>query len=146
LRLWIIPRRHQVPNTHSSYCEARAGKHHCIANGCHQRNVWRAELSNQNSAEAKPEGNNRAAGSKYKQSEISHEWPRELNAEHNALPQRTIISASGAYFFTSHMSFYILNMKTHVSCGIKDRIKSSRIKLIARIIFYCKSTTDFERK
>jgi hypothetical protein len=68
--LWI-PRWHQIPHTHSGYCEARAGKHHCIANGRHQRNIWRAELSKQNSAEAKSECNQRAAGGKYNQSEIA---------------------------------------------------------------------------
>jgi hypothetical protein len=99
-----------------------------------------------NSAETKSEGNKRAADSKYNEPEISHEFPRELSAEHHALPQRTIICASDAYFFTSDMSFFILNMKTHVSDVITGRIKSSRIKLIARIIFRCKSTTDFERK
>jgi hypothetical protein len=44
------------------------------------------------------------------------------------------------------MSFFILNMKTHVSYEIIGCIKSSQIKLIARIIFHCKSATDFERK
>jgi len=34
------------------------------------------------------------------------------------------------------MNFFILNMKIHVSCGITGRKKSSRIKLIARIIFF----------
>jgi hypothetical protein len=88
---------------------------HWIANGCHQRNIWQGELSKQNSAEAKSEGNKRAAGSKYNQSEISHEFPRDLSAEHYVLPHRTIICASGAYFFMSNMSFVISNMKTHVS-------------------------------
>jgi hypothetical protein len=88
----------------------------------------------------------RTADTKYNEPEISHEFARELSAEHHALPQRTIICASGAYFFTSDMSFFILNMKTHVSYGITGRIKSSQRKLIARIIFHCKSATDFERK
>jgi hypothetical protein len=114
LPLWI-PRWRQIPNTHSSYCEARAGKHHRIANGCHQLNIRRAELSKQNSVAAKSESNKRASAGKYYHSEISHEFPRELSAEHHALPQRTIICASGAYFFTSDMSVFILNMKTHVS-------------------------------
>jgi hypothetical protein len=87
-----------------------------------------------------------AANTKYNEPEISHEFPRELSDEHHALPQRTIICASGSYFFTSNMSFFILNMKTHVSYGIIGCIKSSQIRLIARIIFHCKSATDFERK
>jgi hypothetical protein len=43
------------------------------------------------------------------------------------------------------MSFLFQNMKTHVSCGITGRIKSSRIKLIARIIFYCLTSSASER-
>jgi hypothetical protein len=78
--------------------------------------------------------------------EISHDFPREFSAEHHALPQRTIICASRAHFFASDMSSFILNMKTHVSCEITGRINSSQIKLIARIIFHCKSATGFERK
>jgi hypothetical protein len=95
---------------------------HWIANGCHQRNIWQGELSKQNSAEAKSEGNKRAAGSKYNQSEISHEFPRDLSAEHYALPHRTIICASGALFlhvrhefcyFKYENSCFLLNHQSH---------------------------------
>jgi len=113
---------HQIPHNHSSYCEARAAEHHCIANGRH-RNIWRAELSKQNSAEAKSEGNKRAADSKYNQSEISHELPRDLTAKHHALPHRAIICASGAYLFMSDMSLFVLNMETHVSYQINQSHK-----------------------
>ena len=133
---------HQIPHNHSSYCEARAAEHHCIANGRHKRNIWRAELSKQNSAEAKSEGNKRAADSKYNQSEISHELPRDLTAKHHALPHRAIICASGAYLFMSDMSLFVLNMETHVSYQIIGRIKSSRTKRIARIVVYGKSITE----
>ena len=104
---------------HSSYCEARAGKHHRVANGCHQPNIWQAELSKQNPAKAKSKGNKRAAGGKHNHSEISHEFPRDRHE-----------------FF----SFKYVN-----SCffsKITGRIKSSLIKLIARIVCYYKSITD----
>ena len=42
----------------------------------------------------------------------------------------------------SDMSLFVLNMKTHVSYQIIGRIKSSLIKLIARIVVYGKSITD----
>jgi hypothetical protein len=42
----------------------------------------------------------------------------------------------------SDMSFFVLNMEIQVSYQITGRIKSSPIKLIARIVFYCKSITD----
>jgi hypothetical protein len=40
------------------------------------------------------------------------------------------------------MSLFVLNMKTHASYQITGRIKSSLIKLIARIVVYGKSITD----
>jgi hypothetical protein len=54
--------------------------------------------------------------------------------------------ASGAYFLAPDMNFFILNTKTLVSCGITGRIKTSQIKLIARIILYCKSTLTSSAK
>jgi hypothetical protein len=73
IALWI-PGWRQIPHTHSSYCEARAPKRHCIANGRH---------SKQNSAETKSEGNKRAAGGKYNQSDVPNVL-RDLTAEHHA--------------------------------------------------------------
>jgi hypothetical protein len=42
----------------------------------------------------------------------------------------------------SDMSFFVLNMEIQVSNQITGGIKSSPIKLIARIVFHCKSITD----
>jgi len=42
----------------------------------------------------------------------------------------------------SDMSLFVLNMETHVSYQIIGRIKSSRTKLIARIVVYGKSITE----
>jgi hypothetical protein len=81
--LWIF-RRHQISDNHRSHRKARAGKHHYIANGRYQRDICRVEFSKQSSAE--PESNERAAGSKYNQSKISHEFPRDLRAHPILLP------------------------------------------------------------
>src|SRR6516225_128041 len=111
---------------HSSYCEARAGKHHRVANGCHQPNIWRAELSKQNPAKAKSKGNKRVAANT---TTLSHEFPRDLSAE----------------IMHRHVRHEFFSFKYVNSCffsKIIGRIKSSPIKLIARIVCYYKSITD----
>ena len=111
---------------HSSYCEARAGKHHRVANGCHQPNIWRAELSKQNPAKAKSKGNKRVAGGKSRSRMNFHEI--------------SVLNIMRCHVRHEFFSFKYVN-----SCffsKITGRIKSSLIKLIARIVCYYKSITD----
>jgi hypothetical protein len=100
-----MPRRHQIPNTDSSYAPASIIASPMVVinvtfGGPSSRSKIRLKL-NPKATSAPPTLNTTS--------------PRELSDEHHALPQRTTICASGAYFFTSDMSFFILNMKTHVS-------------------------------
>jgi len=102
------------PQYHSSYCEARAGKHHRVANGCHQPNIWRAELSKQNPAKAKSKGNKRVAGGKSRSRMNFHEISvlniMRCHVRHEFFSFKYVNSC---FFSKNHRSHKIVANKTY---------------------------------